>query len=210
MTSEKGQKERTRRRILDAASARFREEGIHNVGVASLMETAGLTHGGFYAHFVSKDDLVVQMLDETQKASQVNFRRIVEDEGGSLETWIRWYLSRERRDNPGKSCVAACLAPELARTSDAARAVFTENLAALIVLIAGHLPAGRTGDERLQVASALFAGMMGSLQLSRTVNDSELSDHILAAGIDAALSLARQSPTQGTPRDGDHAYTTND
>src|SRR6476620_2507349 len=96
MRYEKGHREQTRKRVVNAASARFRAQGIEATGVASLMADAGLTHGGFYAHFKSKDDLVREVIVDTQARSREAWTKEVQaakarGENG-LEAIVRWYL----------------------------------------------------------------------------------------------------------------------
>src|SRR5277367_6434987 len=126
MRYEKGHKETTRRRIIETAAARFRKDGIESVGVADLMAEAGLTHGGFYSHFASKEDLVKAALEEASAHSVRNFARRIEE--GGLEAWIRGYLRKEHRDHPEKGCVAAALGSEVVRHPKTTRKVFSENL----------------------------------------------------------------------------------
>jgi len=142
MRYEKGHKEITRRRIVETAAARFRKDGIEGVGLADLMAEAGLTHGGFYSHFSSKEDLVRAAMEEASCHSVQNFERRIEE--GGLEAWIRAYLRTGHRDHPEKGCAVATLAAELARHPKATRKAFTENLAKVTASIASHLPATMT------------------------------------------------------------------
>jgi TetR/AcrR family transcriptional repressor of nem operon len=203
MRYSKEHKAETRQQILIKATQRFLQDGIDGTGIAGLMAEAGLTHGGFYAHFASKDELVADCVSSgfrhtrqalaTAAANQETAGKAATGKG--LEAVIRLYLGARHRDLPAKGCIAATLSPEIARLPQPVRQNFTDEVAALLRLIADLLPvpAGRkrlTGKQRDDRAIAILTGMMGSLQLARTVTDSQLSDRILALGIDTALQLA--------------------
>jgi TetR/AcrR family transcriptional repressor of nem operon len=187
MRYEKGHKESTRQRIVEAAATEFRRNGLDGIGVADLMARTGLTHGGFYSHFKSKEELVQAALEEAAKKSRL--RKIVE-EGGSLEDIIRWYLSPEHCAKPERGCFAAALVSEIGRHSPATREHFTASMKRLVTLIESQLPPGT--EEPAKRATGIFSTMMGALQLARTVNDAEFSSRILQAGIDTALNLAKK------------------
>jgi TetR/AcrR family transcriptional repressor of nem operon len=189
MRYEKGHKETTRRRIVETAAARFRRDGLESVGVADLMAEAGLTHGGFYSHFSSKEDLVRAAMEEASGRSVERFNQRIAE--GGLEAWIRSYLRTAHRDHPEAGCAAAALAAELARHPKATRRGFTERLAKLTSAIEAQLPAGLTPTQKKKTAVGVFATMIGAMQLARVVDDPALSDHILEAGIASALALAR-------------------
>jgi TetR/AcrR family transcriptional repressor of nem operon len=194
MRYEKGHKESTRQRIIKTAAARFRKGGIHSVGVAGLMSEAGLTHGGFYSHFSSKEDLVRQALAETSAWSRENFNR--RNQEGGLEAWIRNYMRTGHRDHPEQGCAVACLAAELARHDKSTRGAFTGNFTQFISDIASKLPVKRGEAVDRKVALAIFSTLVGALQLSRTVNDEQLSTEILEAGVKSALALAEKQTAE--------------
>lgn len=189
MRYEKGHKEATRHRILDVASASFRKDGIAAVGLAGVMGDAGLTHGGFYAHFKSKEELVAAAAASALALTQTAMAQAAEAGASPIETLIRYYLRPAHRDTPDKGCAAAALIAEIARHSIETRQLFTQHLDGLIGLVASLLPKG-DADIRRQRATALFALMMGSLQMARAVPDPASSDLILQSGIEAALALA--------------------
>ncbi len=188
MRYDKGHKEITRKRIVEVAATEFRKSGIGGIGVADVMSRAGLTHGGFYSHFSSKEDLVQEALDEC--SSQSRLRRIAE-QGGNLEEMIRCYLRPEHRDHPERGCPVATLVEEVTRHEKPTRACFAANIARLITLIESHLPVEKKGAARKKAAMAIFATLIGTLQLARLMKDAEISDEILQAGIEAACSLAK-------------------
>lgn len=183
MRYEKDHKETTHRRVVETAAARFRKEGLDGVGVASLMKDAGLTHGGFYSHFLSKDRLIEEALISSMEATTANLRQAAES--GGIEELIRFYLRPAHRDHPERGCAAAALGGEIARHSKSTRAVFTERTRKLIALIQSRLP-----NPDAATARAIFATIMGALQLSRAVSGI-LSDQMLESGEGAALALVQ-------------------
>jgi len=194
MRYEKGHKESTRQRILETASARFRKDGIESVGVADVMAEAGLTVGGFYSHFDSKEELVREAMSTASGSSRTNFdKRIAE---GGLEAWIRFYLSTGHRDHPERGCSAAALGSELARHPESSRETFGANLIRITDAVEAHLPKTMKPTERKKTAVGIFATMIGALQMARTVPDLEVSQQILDAGRATALSLAQIPSTK--------------
>ncbi len=189
MRYEKGHKEETRRKIVETAAARFRRDGIEAVGIADLMAELGLTHGGFYSHFKSKEDLIKEAMIEATEYSGVNFRRRIEE--GGLEAWIRAYLRTGHRDHPEKGCAMAARASEVVRHPKATRASFSERIGTLIGEIATHLPHIKSATARRQRATGIFGVLVGTMQMSRAVTEPELSNEILEAGITSALTLAQ-------------------
>lgn len=195
MRYDKGQKEATRKRIIEAAAMRFRRDGIEAVGVASLMSDIGLTQGGFYNHFASKEDLAREVLVETLAATREGLAAVgaASAEKG-LEPFVNYYLRPQHRDNPGQGCAAAALAAEVARGPVTTKAAFATELRKTVALIGERLPKSLKPKQRRETAQAIFASMMGTLVLARAVGDAALSDELLAAGRRAALALA--SPEQ--------------
>ncbi len=188
MRYEKGHKEATRRRIVETASARFRQNGIDGVGVADLMAEAGLTHGGFYSHFSSKEDLVQQAVKDASEESQERFERRIKE--GGLECWIRNYMRAGHRDHPELGCAVAPLVSEIARHPIATRREFTKNFVQVLDRIEELLPASEPAGTRRKTAIAIFSTVMGALQLARAASDPALSEEILEAGLVSGLALA--------------------
>jgi AcrR family transcriptional regulator len=188
MRYEKGHKETTRRHILDVASAQFRENGIAAVGLAGIMAEAGLTNGAFYTHFESKEDLVRAVLLDTLTRREEKHRANLQNSYG-LESVIRDYLSARHRDGAGSGCPTAALVAEIARHPKKTRDAFTGKITDIITLTAAQLREG-TPEQRRRKAVAIYATMIGALQLARAVNDRQLSDEILENAVDAALTLA--------------------
>jgi AcrR family transcriptional regulator len=189
MRYEKGHKDTTRQRIVEVASRQFREHGLAAVGIAGIMSDAGLTNGAFYAHFDSKEDLVREVL------SHAGFRNKLSkaaENGTGLEGAIRDYLSQNHRDNPGQGCPTSALVAEIARHPRATRDAFTGKVDDVIELIAAGLDAA-SEPERRRKAVAVYALMVGALQLARAVNDRRLSGEILKSGAEEAIALAGQT-----------------
>jgi len=191
MRYEKGHKDATRRRIVEVASKQLRREGVGSSGVAALMASAGLTHGGFYAHFSSKDALIQEALAEAIEQVSTWIGTVAATSDNKFEGVVRAYLSPHHRDNPENGCVAAALTPEIARHSPAVRQMFTQSIEKHIEILASLLPASATPEARRSVATAIISGTIGMMQLARAVDDEAFSDQILEDGIAACLSLAR-------------------
>jgi len=172
----------TRRRIVDGAAAALRARGLAGVGVADLMREAGLTHGGFYAHFASKDALVAEAIDAAGDQSVRSLRKVVKRAGPkpAFKAIVDAYLSRAHRDRPESGCALAALGAELARESPAARRALSAQLEGLLGLLAEHVP-DRRGISRRRQAMAVLSCLVGALMLSRIADDREASEEILAA-----------------------------
>ena len=187
MRYSKDQKQATRQRIVEAAGRRFKQDGIDGAGVAAVMSDAGLTNGAFYAHFTSKEDLVANVLAEQVRAQRQSFDAQAPDRAG-LEAFIRAYLSPQHRDQCADGCPSAALLDEIARRPAATRRVFTDELTRSMDDIASRLDPADAEAARTD-ALALFGLMVGTLQLARALTDRDLSDQLLARGIETAVKL---------------------
>jgi TetR/AcrR family transcriptional repressor of nem operon len=187
MRYDKGRKDASRSRIMEVAAEQFRSEGIAATGLAGIMSEAGLTNGAFYLHFKSKAALVGECVAAALEDQSEQIRELLA--AGGLETAIDAYLSVTHRDNPGKGCASAALLPELARQPAEARQLYTEQFLNLVRQVSAALPAQVKDPE--DVAFSVYATLIGTLQLARAVEGTELSDRILAAGADAARALIR-------------------
>jgi TetR/AcrR family transcriptional repressor of nem operon len=179
MGHSKAQKTRTHKRIVNIASKRFREKGLAGLGIAELMKEAGLTVGGFYKHFDSRDDLVAEAVSS---AFGVWKRRVeaakARGPSVSLAELIDDYLNQAHRDNPGTGCAFSALAAEIGRSDKRTRALTTEQVRNDIQLIAGLLPGNDPQAVRSQ-AILTFSALVGSMSLARAVSDEALSREIL-------------------------------
>jgi AcrR family transcriptional regulator len=183
----KDHKQATRQRIVEAAGRRFKQDGIDGAGVATVMSDAGLTNGAFYGHFRSKEDLVANVLADQLRAQRQGFDAQSSDRAG-LEAFIRSYLSPEHRDQSADGCPSAALIDEIVRRPAATKRVFTDELAATMNDIASRLDPTDVEAARAD-ALALFGFMLGTLQLARALTDRDLSDQLLARGVETALKL---------------------
>jgi TetR/AcrR family transcriptional regulator, transcriptional repressor for nem operon len=183
----KDQKQATRQRIVEAAGRRFKQDGIDGAGVAAVMSDAGLTNGAFYAHFASKEDLVANVLADQLRAQRQNFDSQPPDRAG-LEAFIRAYLSPQHRDQSADGCPSAALLDEIVRRPAATRQVFTDELLTTADDVAARLD--RTDAEAARTDALTILGLMiGTLQLARALADRDLSDQVLARGVETALKL---------------------
>jgi len=195
----KAQKTRTHKRIVSIASKRFREKGLTGFGIAELMKEAGLTVGGFYKHFDSRDDLVAEAVNSAFGVWQ---RRVDAAASGgpsvSLAKLIDDYLSEAHRDNPGSGCAFSALAPEIARSDKRTRSITSEQVRNDIQLIAGLLPDKVKRAARSR-AIVTFSALVGAMSLARAVSDEALSREILeTVGEDLKpFALKRQGSKRG-------------
>jgi TetR/AcrR family transcriptional repressor of nem operon len=170
-----------RERIIDAASDLFRAKGFDGIGVADIMKAADLTHGGFYGHFSSKDDLIAQASGRAMSHAAKNWSRITADASGDpYAALLKHYLSPRHRDDPGNGCAFAALSADAGRCAKPVRTAFTEGLEPLIEVVANAVP-GRTKAVRRRKAVAAVSELVGALILARAVDDPALSDEILEA-----------------------------
>jgi len=158
-----------RQKILEAAGKLFRAKGFDAVTVADVMQAAGLTHGGFYGHFKSKDDLIAETLAHAFKRGEGDL---------DLGTFRRAYLTPKHRDDFAGGCPTAGLAAETIRQSPAARAAMTKGLRDTIERMSRSAE-GATTKERRRAAIGGWSAMVGALVLARLSDDLELSDEIL-------------------------------
>jgi TetR/AcrR family transcriptional repressor of nem operon len=194
----------THARIVKKASVRLREKGAHGVGVADLMKEAGLTHGGFYAHFDSREALVIEAFADAMDRSTARWRKLAEatPPDKRLATIVESYLTTIHRDDPGHGCAIPTLGAEIARESSKTRKAFAAKLEQMIAMLAAQIPEVPRKAARKQ-AMAAIATMMGTLVLSRIAGSGEFSDEILGAGRDAVLDRAkptRRVMKKSTPR----------
>jgi TetR/AcrR family transcriptional regulator, transcriptional repressor for nem operon len=186
----KDRKGETRQRIIELAAQRFRSEGVDGVGIASLMAEAGLTSGGFYAHFASKEDLVKEAVLFALASMPAVESGSLAEEARDLRKFVDAYLSPLHRDHPERGCAVAAMAPDLTRRPPESRSAFNAEGLAIIEHIASALPAGIEGEERRARALSVFSHLLGTLQMARFVTDKALSTKILARGREEALRLA--------------------
>ena len=181
-------KQETHARIVRKASVRLREKGAHGVGVADLMKEAGLTHGGFYAHFPSREALVIEAFAYAMDRSTAQWRKMAEQTPREkrLAAMVENYLTATHRDDPGHGCAVPALGADITRESPKTRRAFAAKLEDMIEMMADQVDGVPRRTARKQAAAAL-ATMMGTMVLARITGNGELSDDILAAGREAVL-----------------------
>ena len=194
----KGHGPQTRRRIVENASLAMRQRGADGMSLVDLMKLAGLTRGGFYFYFESREALVVEAtafaMDQTisrwlelMKAMPLKKR---------FDVIVESYLSPSHRDDWAHGCVLPALGADMARSGEEARRTFASKLDEMIDVVA-QLLAERSPKQARQIATGALATMIGSIILARAVRDKELSNDILAAGQQA---LRRPSATRRARR----------
>jgi TetR/AcrR family transcriptional repressor of nem operon len=182
-----------RERILDVAAQLFRERGFDGIGVADLMKAAGLTHGGFYGHFSSKEDLAAQACARALTRSLDNWNRLADHAPDSpLSAITSSYLSTRHRDRPGTGCTLAALGPDISRQNPSVRRTVTEGVHHAVEFLARLIP-GKSRAVKHEKALATFASMVGALVLARAVDDPVLSEEILQA---VSTSISRPTPSK--------------
>jgi len=181
----------THARIVKRASVRLREKGAHGIGVADLMKDAGLTHGGFYAHFDSREALVIEAFTHAMDRSTERWRKLAEQTSPEqrIAAIVDSYLTPMHRDDPGHGCAIPTLGAEIARESPKTRKAFAAKLEEMIDAIAAQIPDVPRKAARKQ-ATAAIATMMGTLVMARVAGNGEFSEEILSSGREAVLGRA--------------------
>jgi TetR/AcrR family transcriptional repressor of nem operon len=160
----------TRRRIVEAAACAFRRQGIVATGLAELMKAAGLTHGGFYKHFESKDQLVAEVCADAARAGIEAM-----EAHPTIEAAAAAYLSAKHRDDPASGCLFAAIGSELARADEKTREAATEGFKRFVEALAGK----SAGEDARRRALAAASTMIGAVTIARIVTDPKLSEEIL-------------------------------
>lgn len=173
-------KQRTREKVLKAAAKAIRTHGPHRVGVAAVMGKAGLTHGGFYAHFESKDDLVAAAIGQMFEETRSNWARLTQEKqpAAALAAYIDFYLSTAHRDAVSAGCPIPILAPELRRLAKPSRDQFAAGVARLKERLSSQLALLQVPDAQDE-ASSMLAELIGALALARAEPDAQRSEAIL-------------------------------
>ena len=172
MRKSREQAAETRKRIVRAAACEFREKGIVATSLADLMKAAGMTHGGFYKHFESKDQLIAEACAE---ATQEVLEKM--EAQPTISAAVAGYLSTRHRDHPGSGCPFSAIGGELARTDEKTRDVATAAFERLVGLLAGNSNEKDARRRALVAAST----MIWAVTMSRVVNDPKLSAEVVSA-----------------------------
>lgn len=195
------QADKNREHVIAVASRLFRERGFDGIGVADLMKEAGLTHGGFYGQFKSKEDLKVQASQHALSKTKDRWAKVIgQADGQKLAALARFYLSVPHRDRPGDGCALAALGGDAPRSSTELQAAFRDGIDGYLELLDSLMPES-PDKERREKSMAALSTMVGALVLSRAVGGDDLSKRILSAAADdiAARSEQTAQPTSPTP-----------
>jgi TetR/AcrR family transcriptional repressor of nem operon len=175
-------KRRTRQRVLTAAASAIRAHGPHKVTVAGVMSAAGLTHGGFYEHFDSKDDLVAETIREMFAGALARLESFVTDAAPqqALRGYVTWYLSRAHRDATNMGCPLAALSGDLTRLPPVARERAAEGHGRVLSRL-GEVLQGAGHPDPEPLALTVMAEMLGGLASARALGEGARSDAALEA-----------------------------
>jgi len=170
-----------RERIVQVAAKLFRERGFDGVGVADLMKAAGLTHGGFYGHFASKEDLAAEACGRAlDRSLQIWSSEVEKAPDEAFSKIINNYLSEAHRNGPGSGCLVAALGSDVGRQTPPIQRVVTEGIHGLLGELMRLVP-GKSKSARRRQALSDFAAMVGAVTIARAVDDPELSRDVLHA-----------------------------
>jgi TetR/AcrR family transcriptional repressor of nem operon len=183
-------KEQTHERLVKKAAEQFRRRGVQGIGIAKLMGKLGLTHGGFYAHFDNKSELVAAAARKIfeDATTFVEAAAAAAPKGSELTAIISQYLSKGHRDSPMQGCLLPSLTGEMGRQPQTVRKALTREFNEFANKISKYMP-GASDQERRSQARLLFAGMAGTMMVARALSDRELSDAILAQGREFYISI---------------------
>src|SRR5580698_4168951 len=187
----KSDKAETHTRIVRVAAKRFRELGLEGIGVADVMKEAGVTVGGFYKHFGSRDELVVEALATAFKDLDV-----WEERTADMAQLLQNYLTEEHRDAPGSGCAMGALLGDMTRGSKSARVLYTERVKRSLAFTSALLPASQ-GQNKRGRALLILSALLGAINLSRAVSDSNLSREILRGVREELIGLVKPGSQMG-------------
>jgi TetR/AcrR family transcriptional repressor of nem operon len=186
MGHSKAAKEKSHQRIVKTAAARFRERGVDGIGVAELMKEADLTHGGFYGHFDSREQLVAEAVECALRDGGAAVAAIASTKrppAAVLGLLVDAYLSLAHRDGLATSCAVTSMANDVARSSARARAAYTKQVGIYLELLAKLIAADKRKSRRAKAITAL-ATLVGAVSMARAVNDEKLSRELLKSAAD--------------------------
>lgn len=183
-------KAETRRQIVQTAGRMLRGRGLAETGVADVMAAAGLTHGGFYRHFSSREDLAAAAIESgfAEMRGRLQAIAVKAPPGKGLEAVIDTYLTEAHRDRPDRGCVMAAIGMEAGRAGGAVQAAYREGIVLLRGLLADLVPAPtrRQAEDR---ADAILSVLVGGLLLARALEDPAASGRALKNAREAALAI---------------------
>ncbi|GLH80206.1 TetR family transcriptional regulator [Bradyrhizobium sp. SSBR45G] len=199
MRYEENHRRRTHRRIVEQASYGLRQNGAKGLSVIDVMKLVGLTHGGFYNYFESRDALVGEAIAFAMDQTTERWKKLTnnKEDGEPFETVIADYLSSRHRDNPKQGCALPTLAVDVARSGASEQQALASKLEKMIDVFVELLPDEPPRQAR-QIATGAIAAMVGSMVLARAVGAGKLSDGILAAGRMTAGGCTQKLPRRTT------------
>ncbi len=194
MRTSREQTVQTRERVINTASRLFRERGINGIGVADLMHDAGLTHGGFYKHFESKQALIAAACTSALALTQAELANKIAGarDADGLAVLVSTYLAKAHRDHPGQGCAIAAIGNEAVRGDGLAKAALAEGVERLLSLISEQL-ARADKDDTGHTAHGVLAALVGGLILSRLMQGTTRSHTILRDTRDFILPASLES-----------------
>jgi TetR/AcrR family transcriptional repressor of nem operon len=181
-------------RIVQVAATRFRENGVEGVGVADLMKDAGLTHGGFYRHFASRDELVAEGIEHALNEGARAVAAVAQVQECPLDALVDAYLSPAHRDALATSCAVTTLAADVARANQKARSAYTRQVGIYLGLLT-KLISDSTPKARRRKALAALSTLVGAVSMARAVNDDKLSREILTSVAEELKAAFRSQPS---------------
>jgi TetR/AcrR family transcriptional repressor of nem operon len=177
MRRSKQDKAASRERIVAVAAARIREAGTEQPGVAEIMRAAGLTHGGFYKHFGSRDELIVEAVEHAMTETESRVHELMAAAEDPLAAWADAYLSTEHRDDPGTGCAVAALGADIPRVGGAAQEAYRAQVEGYVAYLQQLLE----GDDETarRRATVTLSAMVGAVTIARALGPTARSDEIL-------------------------------
>ncbi|MBE2180056.1 MAG: TetR/AcrR family transcriptional regulator [Chthoniobacterales bacterium] len=177
-----------RSRVLRLAAQRFREKGLNGLGVAELMQEAGLTHGGFYKQFSSKDELAAEACAAAIADNLAAYQQLAKEDPESLVPLVSSLISELHRNTPGDGCLLASLGADIARSKKSVRSKVTDGVRKIVDCLSGWTP-GRSKTLARRKAIATYTTVVGSLVVARAVDDPEFAREILKAARESLAEL---------------------
>ena len=189
MGSSQADKAASHDRIVNVAAARMRRDGVNGVGVAELMQEAGLTHGGFYRHFSARDELVAEAVEcALAQGSERAISAAARGGKRAFTALVDGYLSVAHRDRPESGCAVAGLAEDVSRADARTRAAYGRQVEKYLDVLAGLTPSADPAADRRQ-AYLVLSALVGAVAMARAVGDSDLSEEILSETASALKQL---------------------
>jgi TetR/AcrR family transcriptional repressor of nem operon len=175
-----GHKAETHKKIVEDASQRVRAEGLDKAGISAVMRDTGLTHGGFYKHFPSKDDLLVESVTRAFEDMSGRLIKVAEQSprGTAWKAIVKEYLSQDHCDHPERGCPLASVAPELARTDKDLKKRFGASMVEYKAQLIPFMPGRRTVDKE-RAFFAIFSTMIGAVEIARMIPDRHARERVL-------------------------------